>query len=715
VRNRIWRRRLLTVLGLLWSVVVLVVYYRRVWRLFLIGPFAWVRENPSLASVAALWHLVETGPIAWRLPAFDEAAVRALTASCGAGLVLLAALILGLGVCQLLHWRPDNWCEGLLYRAAIGLGAISYLSLGLAALGLYYAANVQILIAVVLLGGGLWLLCSQIRSGFGIRKVKTPARSLSIPCFAQRRVWQAVALLAVLIAFVGALAPEIEYDALWYHLWLPRLWLEHGRPVDLVAEYVSLYPLTWELIYGAGLALGGPVVAKLLHFACLLLTGLLVYQFSRRYGAQTSPWLSVSLFVTVPTVLWEATTAYVDLALAFHTGLVVYALLRYIEGKSWQWLILGAINLGLALATKHLALLVLALAVSGLALLLWLETHNLKQVFLPAILLAFISFLFPLPWYIRNWHASGNPFFPEMFRIFGAFPAERWNAVSELGLNNFKAHFGRPRTAINLLTLPWDMTVHADRYGGTLGPMFLLLLPGLATKKWRSRIMPCLVSCALLYIAIWALPISSFQMRFLVPIVFLLAVLASEGYNQYAILLRSTVGRWGQLALQIGVAVLLLLNLPPFTSIHEGDRVAWDGWLTHVIHRLPISVVVGGESQEEYLSHTVPSYAAWQYINTRLPADARVLTFSGGDHFYSERERMWSDATIAYPATWSASRGQEGQALQALYKLGISHVLFDKQQIATLEPDALAIAQPSVLATWHLEYEDSRFALYQLR
>ena len=79
------------------------------------------------------------------------------------------------------------------------------------------------------------------------------------------------------------MAPEKEWDALWYHLWLPKLWLEAGGPVDVVTEYVSLYPLTWELLYGAAMSLGGPVSAKLLHFICLPLTGLLVYQIIQRF------------------------------------------------------------------------------------------------------------------------------------------------------------------------------------------------------------------------------------------------------------------------------------------------------------------------------------------------------------------------------------------------------------------------------------------------
>ena len=92
--------------------------------------------------------------------------------------------------------------------------------------------------------------------------------------------------------------------------------------------------------------------------------------------------------------------------------------------------------------------------------------------------------------------------------------------------------------------------------------------------------------------------------------------------------------------------------------------------------------VLGAVSADQYLQTSVPSYPAWRFINQTLPPDSRVLTFSGGDQLYSQRERLWSDATAAYPMTWRAFSGQESDVLHAAQRLGISHVLFDKRQIA---------------------------------
>jgi 4-amino-4-deoxy-L-arabinose transferase-like glycosyltransferase len=694
----------------LWASVAFVVYYRQIWRVWDLGFSAWVTENYSLQCARRLWHLIRAGLQAWDLPYLSHSLLRALTAAFGAGVLLLAAYALGLAACRLLRWEPESWHEGLLYRTAIGLGTVSYLSFGLATLGLYQPDNVRILLAMVLLSGSLWFLFVGARSLGGLQSKRRLSAVMAIPHYRVRvQIWQVVALAGLLVALIGALAPEIEYDALWYHLWLPKLWLEQGHAVDVVSEYVSLYPLTWELIFGAGMLLGNAISAKLLHFVCLPLSGLAVYQLVRRFVPQASPWLAVAILTTVPTLLWEATTAYIDLALAFYNCLVVYALLRYVERRSLQWLVLAALTLGLALATKHLALFVWALAVGGLVLRLWLEDRAPGRALAMGALLGSVSLLLPLAWYARAWYASGNPFFPELYSVFGAQPVERWSTLTDHGLANFTSRFGDPRTPLNWLLLPWNVTMHSARYGGALSPVFLILLPALILRRCNGA-SSWLFAFVAIYVVLWASPASSFQVRFLVPVVPLLAALAAEAVARLVWFLRSA-SRW-RMIIASAVAALLLLNLPPFTSLHERDRISWDGWLTHVLHEVPLGVVVGRESQEAYLTRKVRSYGAWQFINAQLPKDAQILTFSGGDHFYREREGLWSDSTMAHPAVWGAAHGQEGQAFQALADLGISHVLFDKRLLDSLPPETLAIAQVSESTGWYeWIYEDDHFLL----
>lgn len=397
------------------------------------GSFYWAGGG-FLAIVCFLlfykkpWHLLTTKQFLHSFAAFFEAAWRAILSGLSAGLVLLAAYVLGLSICHLLGWEPDEKNEALLYRSAVGLGTMSYLLLGLASFGLYRPVNVKILLVCVILCGGVW---------FCLQFIYRNRKKMEIINFIKRartgdQVWKAIVLLSVLIALTGALAPEIEYDALWYHLNFPKLWLKQGSLIDLPAEYVSLYPMAWELIFGVGLTLYGAVSAKLIHFACFILVALLVYQITHHFMPRSSPWLATVFFVTIPTVLWEATTAYIDLALTLHVGLVIYALLRYLEEWQWQWFGLAVFNMGLALATKHLAWFVLILVAIGLTLKLWFESHNLQRTFMPVILLILLSLLIPLPWYIRSWQASGNPF-SQSYLIYSAPSQPSGGMVSHRG------------------------------------------------------------------------------------------------------------------------------------------------------------------------------------------------------------------------------------------------------------------------------------------
>ncbi len=719
-----WRSHWLNLVWIFWAAVVLAVYYRQPGRIFEQGLTGLLEDNYSFAIA-----LLGARALASGLPFWPEAALRASSGIWAATMVILAAQVLGAGFFSLRRWQPADRIDRFLFQTALGFGGLAALSFGLAYLGLYTSGSLRIMVSIILLGGLLARVYHRrSRSGRpGLRSVQEN-QAPSSPLEKRQQVlnlsgrqgahgrtlfeWLCISIsgLAIVMALAGALAPEKEYDALWYHLELPALWLVDGQPVDLVSEYISLYPLTWELLYGLGLALSGPIAAKLLHFTCLVLTGLLVYQWVRTRFLQVSPWLGVVLFVTIPTVLWEATTAYNDLALAYFACLAMYALTRYTDRNEGQWLTLAILTLGLAMATKHLGLFFLVIAVSRLAVHLGRADTDWRRALLTLFRFGFLSLVVPLPWYLRAWAASGNPVFPDLYEVFGAYPSERWSPVTEMGLQHFKDGFGDGRSLDSLLALPWNLTIHASRYGGTLGPMFLLALPALALGLKDNEIRGMAADTAV-FLALWASPISSFQLRFLVPITPLLAVMAAVGMQT------AGHGLHGPIRGLAGLLLpgLLLLNLPPFISLHEGDRSGDQGWLTHVVHDLPWKVVLGAESQDQYLARSVPSYRAWQYINTYLPEEAVILTFSGGDHFYSQRPRLWSEATIAHFAVWGSPAEETDRALENLHRLGVDYVLHDARLLGSLPPQAPAITGKAVLARWFvLEYEDEGYRLYKL-
>jgi len=640
-------------------------------------------------------------PHGWR-----EAVIRGALAVGAAAAMTLAAWIVGR---QSSKWFFNDLftgpLEAFVFHVAIGFTFLSFAFLGLASVGRYRP----------LIVGGIVLLLAAAGCVSAPRSLLRAVRSLSLPRPTDL-AFVLCASAAVACASIAALAPETEYDALWYHLFLPARWLAAGRPVDLIEEYISLYPLGWEMLYGGAMALGGPIAAKAFHFLCLPLAAVTTSLLTSLLFPRANPWVAVALLVTAPTILWESTTAYVDLAVAWYLALVVYALFRHNISRDRRWLILGATLMGMTLGIKHLGLVALAITATILAFgeaRTATRGHAVRSV----VVFASIALAMASPWYVRAYRASRNPVFPEMYSVFGATPPTRWSADAERSLRRFKDHFGRSRTAAHLATLPWDVTVHGSSYGGTFGPLFLILIP-LAASWRRPNGAPAgwllLVGCAA-YIAVWASPISSFQLRFLVPVVPFLAVLGARGAMRIGEAAEATL-KHGGVAAGAVIVVLLLMNLPPAIEWHERDRVAWSGWLTHVIRGLPAGVVFGVEKQDDYLARVVPSYRAWRFIDTMLPQSSRILSFSGGDNLYSHRSRVSSEAILAHAATWGTAAGEERVAARALTELGITHVLFDKRQFENGSVQSIAIGTTEMQrCCLTLRYEDHRFAVYEVR
>ena len=696
----ITRRHGAALVGAAWVLLVATFYYRQLWRV--------------IAGRLGPWPVLD-GPRERSLPYLGEAVRSTAGSLLGAVVLTGAAIVTGVAIARVARWELEGAAERIAVAASVGIGSLAYLGFVLATVGAYRPWVLRAVVGIVLVASlATWLRVrrSRSRAWRGVMGAD--------------RVWLVVAALALLFSLYGALAPVVDYDALWFHLHFPKVFLEHGRLVDLRHEYVSLYPMLWELWFGYGLASGGANTAALLQCATLPLTAMVVYELTRRYGAPASPWLAVTLFMAVPIIIWEGTTPYVDLAFTFHVSVAVLALLRHRETRRVQWLVVAALDLGLALATKHVGLIVLAIACAGTLVLRWHDDRRLLPAVRTATALGAASLLVALPWYVRAWLATGNPVFPELYGIFGG-PPDRWDEVARAGLERFFAQFGRPRTLVNQLTLPWDMTMHEERYGGALGPLFLALVPLAALRLGRrarngggaARVsaLTALTVFVIAYMALWASPIASFQMRWGLAVTPVLAVLAAVGYEQVSTILRARV------PLTILVAALLILNLPPYTPAHEHERRDWaggTGWLTHVVHGMPL-VVVGAESRDSYLRRMVPTYAAWRAATRTLPPNAVVLTWSGGDHFFGTASRIWVFSP-AIRAAAAAPPGQERRAFDSLRRLGITHILIDKRFLQanrygpgiTWESYALTNARTAA-DRYEIMYEDEHALLYRIR
>jgi len=80
-------------------------------------------------------------------------------------------------------------------------------------------------------------------------------------------IWGLIAILALLVAATVFLAsvPPVDRDALTHHLFVPKLWLQHGGIYEIPEIPFSYYPMNLDLLYTIPLYFGNDIIPKYIH------------------------------------------------------------------------------------------------------------------------------------------------------------------------------------------------------------------------------------------------------------------------------------------------------------------------------------------------------------------------------------------------------------------------------------------------------------------
>ena len=239
-----------------------------------------------------------------------------------------------------------------------------------------------------------------------------------------RKVFWGLFLLLAALNFLTTFVPEIGFDALWYHLTLPKLWLLKNQwYFSGGLLYYSAMPRLTEIIFTPLIAISGYVGPKLLQFTAGLLISLLIFKIGKLVGlSKTWCLTAANLFYLSWLVSWQSGSAYIDL---FRTLLETFALYFFIQKKPQQ----GSIFLGLAVGTKWLSL-------GSLAIFAFVFGFNIVP----------LALLVALPWFVIAYLFTNNPIYP----IFSVFMAQQ---NPEL-ISSLK----------NLLLLPYKITLPFDDF-----------------------------------------------------------------------------------------------------------------------------------------------------------------------------------------------------------------------------------------------------------
>jgi len=296
-----------------------------------------------------------------------------------------------------------------MFFLAVLLGIYGYGIFSLGLFGVLYLWVIGIW-TFVILSIGIWYYIHHPEFSSGSQKILHSVQNdkkvgLTLLC---------LTLLAI-VSLIGVLGPETSFDALWYHLTLPKLYLENHSitfiPGGLL--YYSAMPKLGELLFVPALAFGNEIFAKGVQYVFGILTAIAIYKISRRYVSMPLSLLACLVFYSNIVVAWESTIAYIDLIRTFYETMALWALLIWVDKKKKTWLYLSAIMLGFAISTKLLALGSLLIFTILIFYTFWKDKKTqLKYQYTSILVYWFISLGIVSPWFIFSFVHTGNPVYP---------------------------------------------------------------------------------------------------------------------------------------------------------------------------------------------------------------------------------------------------------------------------------------------------------------
>ncbi|MDP9175121.1 MAG: hypothetical protein M3O30_14835 [Planctomycetota bacterium] len=407
-----------------------------------------MEENAMTDSVGQPHHPLSCTPIPWPK-------TRAAAITCGLFLLLLTFFALagpswGLAIYRLsvdgatvtiwliasagigwVIWRrlaPQISTQrvhpilALITCAALGIGAMSLLILGLGLASWLNKPTAWGLIAVGLVAAAIFVF--PRRNAFDARAwLAAPA--------SWHWLW-AMLMPLIAIAIIGAFFPPgllwgdepHGYDVVEYHLQIPREWFEAGRIIPLHHNVFSYFPFNVEMHFLLAMHLrgnpwSGVYLAQLMQTALWVLSLLAIYGVA---GGGAGGTIAAVFAGAVPWTMFLASVAYNE------GGMVLFATLALgwaLQAKSLRQFAIAGIMAGFACGVKLPAAPLLILGVP-IALMLFHPQNDSAPTPTPRITLVKGCVIYLLcallalsPWLIRNIAWTGNPVFPEAMSILG--------------------------------------------------------------------------------------------------------------------------------------------------------------------------------------------------------------------------------------------------------------------------------------------------------
>ncbi len=505
-----------------------------------------------------------------------------------------------------------------------------------------------------------------------VRLVRASASGGSGIAKSAARRWPVFALALFALAFFGrACCPPAGWDELTYQLAVPRRWLQDCALKVYADNPYSGFPSASGVLFCALMHMGGVMGGRIFVWALWLLSLVSLYFIVRPGLRRTASFSLCAAFASSTAVLMAANFAYGEMFILVQLcGIIM--LLKVSRCFACKDMVrhaaLAGIFAGAAAAVKLTGIFV---GVSfACAMFFCLFRARRGRSASAVLFFSSAAILFALPFYLRPWLETGNPFHPYFADVFGASPAAVEVSDYHYAVGDEKYGVKSPAYfLIAPLLLCFDQRVYDTGFDWQFLPVLATALACLAVSLRKGRAAKfasaMLVFAAAAY-ALWF--VSSQQARFLIPAVF--AVFAAAGAFSAALPRRM------QACFSCLLLALSAASLCSNKSIFKDTAISW----RTALGRLGAADYVYSSTGEGYLQ-------ALDMIRLKTPEGAKVMMIFENRGLYMPRSYVigtpfFQGAIFTPPENFS----EPGRAYEAIAGSGATHVLLG---LSDSDPDRL--------------------------
>lgn len=229
----------------------------------------------------------------------------------------------------------------------------------------------------------------------------------------ETRVLSTLFFCLVIFLVLRAATPPHTADELIYHLPVTKQFVEQGRIFPSYDNSLGNVPFLVHMIYALFLMAGSDIAAKLFSLILAITTSLALYAFCSRFLTRRVGVIAMFGFFAAGMVVEVGTTTRIDVSLAGMLFMCTFAMMNYLKSDRHEWLWLSAVFAGLSLGIKHSAgLWLISIGAMYLIQRLILERERFGVFLKRGIGFVCIAVVIACPWYIKNLVWFGNPIYP---------------------------------------------------------------------------------------------------------------------------------------------------------------------------------------------------------------------------------------------------------------------------------------------------------------